>query len=128
MSVEDRQIAWKQVEESFYSEVRLDIGKELQQFWEQSHGRVQSALSEIPGLEKSPSELMADAKYQAIADNSASPLAIDRVSQDGPRDFSGEIQEVLESGPLYDMTRMPRLVRATRLEDSVAQGEVFGAD
>jgi hypothetical protein len=38
---------------------------------------------------------MANLKYQKIKDSSSSPLSIDRVTLDGPRDLIGELKETL---------------------------------
>jgi len=65
---------------------------------------------------------MVNLKYQKIKDSSSSPLSIDRVTQDGPRDLIGELKETLKRGPVYDLSKNPGSTVLTEVESAIIDG------
>mmetsp|Transcript_25700 Transcript_25700/g.32020 ORF Transcript_25700/g.32020 Transcript_25700/m.32020 type:complete len:88 (+) Transcript_25700:29-292(+) len=78
------------------------------QIMESGKGRVDGLVELMPAIQKSAAEIMQDARYQALNEDGKNPLAIDRLTRDGPRDLVGEAQEFLKSGPLYDLSKAPK--------------------
>lgn len=100
MSEADRQAAWTTFEENLLQGLTLDTNKRVQEFWKKAEGRIEGAIREMPDYNKTATEIMTQSRYQAVKEDG--PLSIDRVSQDGPRDFFGDLKDSLKDGPVYD--------------------------
>ena len=122
MSEADREIAWAKIEQQHQQTARTDFDFRTKQFWEKASGRLEAYRRSLPSYEKTPAEIMVNLKYQKIKDSSSSPLSIDRVTQDGPRDLIGELKETLKRGPVYDLSKNPGSTVLTEVESAIIDG------
>ena len=73
----------------------------------------------MPGKGMSAAELMADQRYQQINDAGTGPLSIDRATRDGPRDLVGDAQNLIKSGPFYDISKTPGTTHEKALNEEM---------
>lgn len=125
LSEMDREYKWNQVEENMRLEVDTDINSKLKKFWATAQGRLDGAIKLNPAFDKNATELLAESTQQGVNESKFNPLAIDRVTTDGPKDFVGELKETLKSGPVYDLNK-PAMATVTEIEASAFEGRRIG--
>lgn len=107
LSQKDRDQEWQRISDAAYSKTKTDLPEQVKKAIESTQGRL-SAIEEImPSKDMSAAELMADQRYQQINDAGTGPLSIDRATRDGPRDLIGDAQNLIKSGPFFDLSKTP---------------------